>query len=169
MNDYARRRLMSDRRRDYADMREDYAETRDYRRGYEDGRRDYIEMRGDYNDYRRDYEDGHGSMKLTRHDYMSWKKELKNADGSHGAHYEMGAIMSAADKVGVKFKGYDEADLCMAVNMLYSDFCEVIRKFISPDKELMFFIYLAKAWLEDEDAPEGSEKLALYKYCIVDV
>ena len=30
----------------------------------------------------------------------------------------------------------------------------------------MIYTKLGKAWLEDEDAPEGSEKLALYFRCI---
>ena len=63
---------------------------------------------------------------------------------------------------------YSEKEFCMVVNMLYSDYCETVRKFIAPDKELMFYVCLAKAWLEDDDAPPGAEKLALYMKCIVD-
>lgn len=91
-----------------------------------------------------------------------------NADGTKGEHYEMMQIMPIAEKIGIHFEEYSEKELCMTVNMLYSDFCECVKKFIPPDKELMFYVHLAKCWLEDEDAPPGAEKLALYMKCIVE-
>ena len=160
MNDYARQRMMRNRRDRLSYPEDDYERRRDYE-GYDrERRRDY----GEY-DYERDY---HNKMKLDRHDLVKWKKELKNANGTRGGHFEMSHIIPLAEKMGARFDGYDEADLCMTVNMLYSDFCEAVKGFVSPDKELPFFVKIAIAWLEDEDAPEGSEKLALYKYCIVE-
>ena len=38
-----------------------------------------------------------------------------------------------------------------------------------PEKEADFYIKMAKAFLDDEDAPDGSAKLAMYYFCIADV
>ena len=173
-------------RRDYEDGRRDYE---DGRRDYEDGRRgrngrfmrdsrDYhergnIDFEGtmdfddrDYDD--RDMRDYGDTLKLSKADIQQWKQMLKNEDGTHGAHYEMSQIMDIADKHNVRFKEFDEKDLCMTVNMLYSDYCEVVKRYVSPDKELTFFVEMAIAFLCDRDGPEASEKLALYYNCIVD-
>lgn len=174
MNDYARRRIISDRldraydsmydRRDYA---YDMYDGADYRRGVRgSGRRD----RRDYADNMdsRDYMDGHGpEMQLTKQEMMEWKKNLMNADGSMGEHFKFDDIIEVAEKMRLRFRGYSEKDLCMTVNMLYSDYCKVLKTVIPPDKELYIYVALADAFLNDEDGPEGSEKLALYYKCIV--
>ena len=130
--------------------------------------RDYREY--DYNDD--DYEmDGHhpsGLMKLKKKDFKEWEKNLENADGTKGKHFEAEQVKHMAEQIGVKYRGYDEKDLCMTANMLYSDYCGVLKNVLPPDKELIGYVKLAQAWLEDPDASvEGSEKLALYYWCIV--
>lgn len=130
--------------------------------------RDYREY--DYNDD--DYEmDGHhpsGMMKLKKKDFKEWEKNLENADGTKGKHFEAEQVKHMAEQIGVKYRGYDEKDLCMTANMLYSDYCGVLKNVLPPDKELIGYVKLAQAWLEDPDASvEGSEKLALYYWCIV--
>jgi hypothetical protein len=92
---------------------------------------------------------------------------MKNADGSKGGHYEMQQVVQAAERMGVKFKDFDEKELCITTNMFYSDYCTVLAKYIPHEKMLTVCVELAKAFLEDEDAPVGSEKLALYYHCIV--
>jgi hypothetical protein len=109
-----------------------------------------------------------GLMKLKKKDFMEWKKNLINADGSHGEHFDAQHIKKVAEQMGIRYDGYDEKDLCMATNMMYSDYCEAIKSIVPPDKEIIVYIKLAQAWLEDPDAPvEGAEKLALYYWCIV--
>lgn len=148
---------------DYEDSR-DYRDNRDNRRGRDN--RDYEDSR-DYNDYdERDYNDYNDKLKLTKADMMQWKKMLQNADGTHGEHYDMEQIMQAAEKMNVRFNNFSEKELCMTVNMLYSDYCRLVKKYIPPEKELQFYIEMAKAFLDDEDGPEPSEKLALYFHCI---
>ncbi len=180
------------RRRDYEDYDDDYDyaggtgidSARGDGRGDRGGsyrvkgdfygdRRDSLPHYGEIHDERdmndfagRDY--GHGKMKLKKADMMKWKMQMENADGTMGEHFEMHQVRQAAEKVGVKYDGYDEKEFCLAMNFLYSDFCEATRSFISKDNELALYAKMAKAFLEDEDAPEGSEKLALYYYCIVD-
>ena len=137
-------------------------DSRDYRRDSRDSR-DYRDSRNS-----RDYRDYHNVPRLTKSDMHRWKQMMENEDGTQGAHYDMQQTMAAADKLGIHFDEFDEKEFCVAVNMMYSDYCKVAKKYVAPDKELHFFAELAKAFLEDEDAPEGSEKLALYYHCIVD-
>ena len=170
--------------RDYEDYR-DYEDSRDYEDGrdYEDNRRgvrgsgrgrdrrdgrDYEESR-EYEDGRRrfSYEDGNKELKLTKSDIHEWKRLIENADGTKGPHYEMQHIMSVAERHNIHFKDFSEAELCMATNMIYADYCHVLKKFIEQDKMLDCCVCLARAFLEDEDGPEASEKLALYYHCIV--
>ena len=161
MNDYARRRIMNDR---------SYEQPRDMRH-----EQDYMDYYSGNHDYRRASRqdmtygyDGHApEVELTKHDIMKWKRHLMNADGSEGEHFNFEEIMDVAEKMRLKFRGYSEKDLCMTVNMLYSDYCKVLKQIIPPDKELYIYVALAEAFLNDEDGPDGSEKLALYYHCIV--
>lgn len=164
--------------RDYADSRRDRRDERGdmnphasahYQQGGD--RRDYRDSR-DYRDYNDDYADqrdyGGNPMRLSKSDIKEWKRRLENADGSRGEHFDEDRIFQAAEIVGVKFRDYDEREFCLAVNVMYSDYCKVVKKYVSPEKELMFYCEMAKAFLEDPDAPEPSEKLALYFHCIAD-
>ena len=179
-NDYA-----MDRGRDYGDSRGHV----EYRGEYErDGRRDRYgsdryssdgrdhgedygedyrgDMRGDMRGG--DYGDRGEEMRLSRSDMKRWKKMLKNGDGSTGEHFSADQMHEVSRQVGAKYEDYDEADLCMTANMLYSDLCEALRPLVPKEKEAMVYAKMARYWLEDDDGPEGSEKLALYYYCIVD-
>lgn len=106
-------------------------------------------------------------LHLTKRDMAEWKRSMVNADGSLGEHFDGQRVKEMAERLGIKYKGYDEKELCLVTNMLYSDYCEALKGVIPPEKELMTYVKLAKAWLEDEDAPEGSEKLALYYYDVI--
>jgi hypothetical protein len=183
-------------RRDYrgdsrGEMRGDGRGSVEYRGEYEhDGRRgmygtgrygvggrdhgeDYRggDMRGDYrSDMRgRDYGEGETEeVKLSKSDMKRWKKMLKNGDGTTGEHFTAEQIHDVAHQVGASYDEYEEHDLCMAANMLYSDLCEALRMLIPKEKEALIYAKMARYWLEDEDGPKGSEKLAMYFYCIVD-
>lgn len=183
MRDYEDSRRMRRDYKDYEDGRRgrDSRDYRDYedRRDYEDGRthrgRGNVDFEGtmDFNDYNydnRDSRDYSKSPKLSKTDIHHWKQMMRNEDGTRGPHYDMRQTMDAAEKIGVDFENddFDEKEFCMAVNMMYSDYCKVVKKYTSPDKELMFFAELAKAFLDDEDGPGASTKLALYFNCIVD-
>lgn len=154
-------RYYGDRARNGRDGHFDNEE--DFARDYRDYR-DYADY-GDYRDYRRDYADD--EMKLTKSEMREWKRSLENADGSLGEHFDKEKILSTADKIGVKYKGYDENDLCLAANILYSDYGEALKMFIPTDKEAIAYTKMAKAFLEDPDSIKGSEKLAVYYNCIV--
>ena len=136
---------------DYADYGEDYSDYADYN--------DY----GDYgyNDY------GEQKMHLTKRDISDWRQKMHNADGTKGAHFDTNRVMQAAERMGIHFNNFSEKEFAITMNMLYSDYCEALKSVIPPDKEDMAYAKMAKAFLEDDDAPEASEKLALYYYCIV--
>lgn len=141
---------------------------RDYRgRDYEDGR--HRNSMGRFTDRadRRDYGEPE-EVYLKKEDMERWSEDLMNEDGTRGPHFEKRMIKEAM-KGGGSGK-YTEDELCMVANMLYSDYCSVLHPYIShePEKEAQFYAKMAKAFLEDKDGPEPSEKLALYYYCIVE-
>lgn len=155
-------------RRDYEDNRRrrdrrDYED--DYEYDYEDGY-DY-----DYEDGY-DYDDGadyHGrsELRLTKQDLREWKQMLENADGTEGPHYDMQQIMSVANKMGIKFDEFTEAEFCMTVNMIYSDYCRTVKKYVAPEKMLEYCADIALDFLCDKDGPGAGTKLMLYYHCIV--
>lgn len=139
-----------------------------YRGTGSDGRRELPYEYEDHRDYEeRDYHQ-YKHLRLTKSDIHRWKQMMHNVDGTHGEHYDMQQAMHAAEKLGIRFDAYDEKEFCLALNMMYSDYGHVIRKYCPPDKELMVCAEMAKAFFDDPDGPEPSEKLALYFYCIAD-
>lgn len=160
-------------RMDRADYANDYMDERDYAderrgvRGTGRGRR----MRRDRamdGHYYEDDEDYEKPLRIPRRHMAKWKHKLINADGTRGPHFSAEDIMSVADKMRISYDGYTEADLCMATNFLYSDLGPAFKMFVPSDKEVYVWVGAAKLFLEDDDGPEGSEKLAAYFYCIAD-
>ena len=167
---------------DYADyegrdMRGGY--RRDYERDYgDDGRgyADYDMPRSDYEmhemrgrDYGMDYGmRDYGEMeygKMSHKDIEKWKKHLKNQDGTMGEHFKHDQVMQAARQIGVNPEEYGEHIFPLVMNMMYSDYCAVAKKFglDRPD----FYAELAKAFLNDKDfGGEPEEKVWLYYKCI---
>lgn len=182
MNDYGRRYMIEqmnrrDERRSGRNM--DRRDTRDFEDDFEDGMDYYDEMdsrrgvRGSGRSRmdRRDNADFHmQKMKLTKADLNHWKHNMQNTDGTQGAHYDMQQVMQAAEKLGVKFRDYDEREFCVAVNMIYSDYGHIIKRLVQDkDKELLVCADFAKAYFDDPDGPEPSEKLAIHYHCMTDI
>lgn len=76
-----------------------------------------------------------------------WVDSMKNADGSKGAKWAPDHIESIMQKMGIEC---DPAECWAVTNSLYSDFCEVFRCYGIESPE--FYVALAKAWLDDDDA-----------------
>lgn len=161
---------------DYADRME-HRERSDYRRGRRDYGEDYGYHRnryGEFSDRRsrdyagQDYADG--NERLGHKELEEWSEMLVNADGTKGARFTKKQMEEVARSIGVKFDSYTPEEFALVANMLYSDYCKALKGFVPTEieKEAMAYGKIARAWLEDEDAPEGSEKLALYYYCIID-
>lgn len=160
---------------DYGDYDDD---MRDYRGGRHGGRMDYDyddmpdmrgrrrNARGQYMRDRRDYGDDMDD-KLTEKEMKEWEKGLVNDDGSRGAHFQPEQIDQVARSLGIEPKEFGDGVLCMTVNMMYSDYCGVAKKF-GVDR-IEFYIEMAKAFLKDKDFDgDGAEKLFLYYNFIAD-
>lgn len=167
------------RRRDYGDMGEDYR-RRDYG-DYDMRRQDYGEdMRRwdeenydmryrDYGDYRRGRDYGETEYgKLSKKDMEEWKKNIMNADGSHGEHFKKEQVEQMTKQMGLNVDKMGGLDVfLMTMNMMYSDYCSVAKKFGVDRPE--YYAELAKAFLEDKDSTsQGEEKLWVYYKTIVE-
>lgn len=141
---------------------DDEEDMRDSGRGR--GHERYMEDFEDSRDYHQ-----HHPIKLSKSDMNRWKHMMQNVDGTQGEHFDMEQVMHAAEKLGIRFDSFNEREFCLAMNMIYSDYGRVIHKYCQPDKELIVSAELAKAFLDDPDGPEPSEKLALYFHCIADL
>ena len=158
-------------RYDYGDDY-DYDDMRDYRGGHRGGRMDYgydEDMRGRRRNSRgqymsdrngRDYGDDMDE-KLTKAEMKEWEKDLVNDDGTHGAHFQPEQIDQVAKQIGVNPDEFQEGLLALMVNVKYSDYCAVAKKY-GVDR-LDFYIDMAKAFLKDKDFDgDGAEKAFLY-------
>lgn len=181
-NDYNRRNYGDDyARRDYRRNSSQYSQSdyarndRDYERGEQS--RDYYsnypireregyemyDRRGDRRDY--GYEEPFGVF--SHKDIENWKHSMENEGGTHGEHFTKEQVKQMARQHGINFSEFDEKTLCLAVNMMYSDYCKVAQKY--GVNRIEFYIDMAKAFLKDKDfdgSPE--EKLWLYYKCIVE-
>lgn len=99
------------------------------------------------------HEDGVHSM--TRQDAESWVSRMKNADGSVGAHWPMEKTEQVRAQRGIHC---DPVKFWVAMNMMYSDYCEAAKK--NNASTVDFFADMAKAFLDDADAEP--DKLARY-------
>ena len=121
--------------------------------GYFNG---YYDMGSDY-DMRRD-----SGYKLSTKDIKKWEKELENADGSKGKKWEVDQIRQVAQQMNIHFDEYRPETLTAVANSLYSDYCKVLGS------DMMIYVKMAKAFLEDDDFEgEPEEKAMLYYKCIV--
>jgi hypothetical protein len=159
-------------RSDYTESRYDREDSRGYPIEYrrEDGRRAKAprgdQYEEDYMDYEEDYHN-YKHIKLTKADFSKWEKMLHNADGSHGPHYNHEQAVSVAEKLGIRFDSYSEREFHMCLNMMYADYFPVVAKHMPPERTMLFLAEMAKAFFDDPDGPEPSEKLALYFHCVV--
>ena len=103
---------------------------------------------------------GSSVMPITKETATQWVRGMQNEDGTMGAHWSYEQVKQLMAQKGVDC---DPAEFYATINMLYSDYGKVAKKLniIHPD----YWIDMAKAFLEDKDAPE--DKLArYYKYIV---
>lgn len=153
-NDYRR-----DRNEDYASYNDSRMRDRDYEDDY---RRDRNE------DYRRDYRNDYGKPKMFSHkDMETWKSMMKNEDGTRGVHFRWEQVKHACEQAGIDCEEFGEDVFCLAMNMMYSDYCKVAKKYGVDTPE--YYADLAKAFLRDKDFDgKPEEKLYLYYKAIVE-
>lgn len=89
-----------------------------------------------------------------------WMSKLQNADGSKGAKWSFEQAKQFMQQKGIEA---DPLEFWVTLNMMYSDYSAVGKKFSLPSPD--FYAFLADAFLNDEDSQE--EKLSRYYACIV--
>lgn len=85
---------------------------------------------------------------------MSWLAEkavenFKNVDGTEGAHWSVEQIDDVIRQYGIKCIGFNRWDLYFVMNMLYSDYYNVLGS------DTATYVKMSKAWFEDPDVSEG--------------
>lgn len=155
---YNRDRNMEDyRRNDYArrDRNEDYASYNDNRMRSRDYEYDYRRM---------DY----GKPEMFSHkDIETWKSMMKNEDGTRGEHFRKEQVKHACQQAGIDCEEFGEDIFGLAMNMKYSDYCKVAKKYGVDMPE--FYADMAKSFLRDKDFDgKPEEKLYLYYKAIVE-
>lgn len=155
-SDYGYDMARRDRNMDYATYNESRMRDRDYEDDY---RRDRNE---DYR--RRDY----GKPEMFSHkDMETWKSMMKNEDGTRGVHFRGEQVKHACQQAGIDCEEFGEDVFCLAMNMMYSDYCKVAKKYGVDMPE--YYADLAKAFLRDKDFDgKPEEKLYLYYKAIVE-
>jgi len=86
---------------------------------------------------------------FTKWKYEKAVAELVNQDGSKGAHWTYQQIIDYAKSKDLAFQKFNTYDFAYVMNIMFSDYHGVVG-----DGTDMYF-KLAKAFLEDVDAPEG--------------
>lgn len=177
MNKFARM-LMTDGRNPYgsrggyvvSDKRRDYNHDDDIRRerDYDDDMRRY---RRDYDDdvrYAKTHTKDYGEPEMfSRRDIETWKSIMHNEDGTRGEHFRPEQVRMACQQTGIDYEEFGEHIFSLAMNMMYSDYCKVAKKYGIDHPE--FYADLAKAFLRDKDFDgKPEEKLYLYYKTIVE-
>lgn len=107
----------------------------------------------------------HGACEgMSREDAEEWAARMENADGSTGPHWTMEQTSAVADASGIPHE-IPRWAWGVTMNMMYSDYYDVARKFGANVPE--FYAELARAFLMDKDGPGPEEKLCAYYRCIV--
>lgn len=100
---------------------------------------------------------------MTREMAEEWTRQMKNEDGTRGPHWSMEQIEQLRQQKK-ELQEFDLPTLFAVMNMMYSDYCGAAKKFNV--NNIDFYVCMAKAWLDDEDAGAGKAKTAIYYECI---
>ena len=122
----------------------------------------------DYNTYGSDYDMrggrdyGENEYKLNPSEMRKWEHELKNADGSHGAKFDVNQVQQIAQQLGIRFNEFSPELLTTMTNVMYSDYSNAIKT------DVAGYVKMAEAFLCDDDF-DGTpdEKAYLYYTAIV--
>lgn len=74
---------------------------------------------------------------------------MENEDGSSGEHWSCIETTKIANENRINWDTFNEYDWYYVLNMVYSDYCKIFND------DLITYVKLAKAWLNDIDVPEG--------------
>lgn len=107
------------------------------------------------------YSQGDGYIPFTREIAEEWTSHMENEDGSKGPHWSMAQTKQVQAQRGIEC---DPNEFFAAMNMVYSDYGKVAKKLSV--NTIDFYADMAKAFLDDKDAPK--DKLARYYFYIAD-
>lgn len=99
-------------------------------------------------------------LPMSREKAQKWTRHMKNADGSSGEHWTYEQTEQVRKRESAEG---DPAEFYATMNMLWSDYGEVARKFGVDKPE--FWAELSEAFLEDEDAAQGKLE-RYYRYVV---
>lgn len=102
-----------------------------------------------------------GSHKLTKEMADEWMENLQNEDGTRGPHWKIDQVRQVMAQRGIDV---DPVQFYAVLNMIYSDYCKVLRKHGMGDR-LDVYVDLACAWMNDKDAVK--DKAGAYYECAV--
>lgn len=124
------------------------------------------EFNQEYEDYEREsYPNSHDRHNSEMIDYSLWGNSLHNEDGTKGWHWSIAETTEVGKNAGVVFENISEKDWHMALNMAYSDYSKIAKKYGIDN--VNFYIDIAKQFLWDSDTIQGKEKLdKYYKYIV---
>ena len=102
-----------------------------------------------------------GHMPFDRRMAEEWTANMENEDGTKGPHWSFEQAKQVMAHRGIEC---DPAEFWAALNMIYSDYVKVAKKF-NVGSNIDFYVDMAKAFLDDKDA--GPDKLAKYYQYVV--
>ncbi len=107
----------------------------------------------------------HKVEELDEETAKKWVSNMKNVDGTKGQHFSMEQTEQLMNQYNIDCS---IEDFYAALNMVYSDYREVAKKFNADKPE--FYVCMARAFLDDPDIPgDGAEKLSkYYEYIVLD-
>ena len=102
-----------------------------------------------------------GHMPFDRRMAEEWTANMENEDGTKGPHWSFEQAKQVMAQRGIEC---DPAEFWAALNMIYSDYVKVAKKF-NVGSNIDFYVDMAKAFLDDKDA--GPDKLTKYYQYVV--
>lgn len=75
--------------------------------------------------------------------------EMRNSDGSEGEHWSISQIEDLMRQQSFKNTTYNKWDFYYVMNMMYSDYYNVLGS------DTSMYCKLSRAWIDDIDVPEG--------------
>lgn len=109
-------------------------------------------------DYSMGYAKSDMDEPMSKETAHAWVMGMKNADGTTGAHWTMEQAAQIMEQNKIRC---DEVEFFATLNMIYSDYCKVAKKFNCSTVE--FYAAMAKAFLDDKDAqPDKLERYYTY-------
>ena len=98
---------------------------------------------------------------MTKEMAEEWTRGMKNEDGTKGPHWKMEQVKQLMAQKGLQ---YDPVSLWVALNMMYSDYCAVLKKHGVNTMDM--YLDLACAFLNDSDAGAEDKLAAYYQYVV---